>query len=198
MEARGFYWSEIEIYPRPGSLEDRAAAGVWQPGHLETRLLDGLHCDADAPHDVVDVPIEGEPDDRLVFSHCELLKALEAAGNEGFRAVDFERYNESGEDGEETWAVLLHRRAEEDWLLFGDLPVGLDFRELRLNPPLTGTTLRRFSYRLVDFDFLGLSDHIQSQHRASAGDRIRLFPEIGIPNHNGLVHDGGTSGPPGG
>lgn len=174
LRTRGFHLAEIEAYPRPDGPDDRWAAGVWRAGSLETRLLEGLTCHS--PHDV---PVEtlassafdGEIEAKAVHGHCGLLIELRWQAQEGFQAVDFENYMEAGE---ERWAVLLHRRSGADWLQFAGTELDVALRENRLDAQSAEA-----GFRLLDLDIYGLS---------TIFDFRRL--------HNGLVHDGGTSGPP--
>lgn len=173
LRAKGFHLAEIEAYPRPDGPDDRWAAGVFRPGPMETRLIEGLTCHSGDHHALEDqaaAPPDGMLEGR-VFSHCELLVELRWQAQEGFQAVDFENYMEGGQ---EYWAVLLHRRLAPDWLQFAGTELDVALRENRLNaePGEPG-------FRLLDLDIYGIST-------------IFDFRQL----HNGLVHDGGTSGPP--
>jgi hypothetical protein len=171
---KGFSLAEIEAYPRPDGPDDRWAAGVWRTGTVQTRLLDGLTCGSehDAPVEVrVPSAVRRAVEGKDAYSHCGLLIELERQAEEGFQAVDFENYMEAGK---EHWAVLLHKRSGPDWLQFAGTEHDVTEREsiLDAEPVETG-------YGLLDLDIYGIST-------------VFGFPHL----HEGLVHDGGTSGPP--
>ena len=129
---KGFYLSEIEAYPRPDGPDDRWAGGVWRAGTVETRLLTGYPCDqhhdaatGEVQTDLAD-PADPNRQDAVtsqVISRCPLLLQLETQAREGIQAADFENCTE---DGEERWAVLLHKRSGTDWLQAETDPPGLE------------------------------------------------------------------------
>lgn len=176
-----YYLSEIEVYPRADGPDEILTAGLWQAGDLETMLLRGLRCEERGQR--IEVPSGPGVVNVLFFSDCPLLRRLEALNAEGFQAVDFERYHKANH---EEWAVLLHRREGPDWLLFAAAAPAIENREGLLNPssseglsPEQDPDLRAFPFRLLDVDLLEL-------------ERV-LDDDV---THMGVLHDGGTAGPP--
>lgn len=170
---RGFHLAEIEVYPRPDSPDDRWTAGVWRAGEMKTRLLHDLRCDRS--REPVRNPIlspSGTIEDEYVYDRCELLLEVETMAEQGFQAVDFERYSEGGE---ERWAVLFHARPGAGWLQFPGDVSSMTLRERRLDAgsPAAG-------YDLRDLDLLSISTRFLDDD----------------PTHQGVIHDGGTAGPP--
>jgi len=175
------YLDQIEVYDHPNEGADGSPnagkdpwlAGVWRTGEIKTRVLEGLACNGHT--ETTEPAISGDssgPTASTVFSHCELLTRLYAMNHDGFRAVDFERYTEAGV---ERWVVLLQQRNEPDWLLFpGNLKyVTSRDEELKWrqqSPP----------YALFDLDIL---DVVLTSSRPGE-------------YHEGVAHDGSTSGPP--
>jgi len=175
------YLDQIEVYDHPneGAYESPSAvkdpwlAGVWRTGEVATRVLEGLACNGQA--ETTEPTISGEssgPTASTVLSHCELLTRLYAMNHAGFRAVDFERYTEAGA---ERWVVLLQKRNEPDWLLFpGNLKYVTNRDEelkwRQQSPP----------YALFDLDILNV---VLTSSRPGG-------------YHEGVAHDGSTSGPP--
>ncbi len=119
-------------------------------------------------------------------TRCELVRTLNEMNEEGFQAVDFEKYREGGQ---ETWAVLLEKRPELDWLTFPATAAELDQRNERLasrsaslpDPGDAGGSPGddTLAFRLQDLDLL------------------YVLTVEGQTTHLGTIHDGGTSGPDG-
>lgn len=180
MREEGYYLEEIEAYPGPDGADDRFAAGVWRAGNRETLLLTGLQCDEERGSRV-DVTTGPGRVDVLFFSDCELLQRLEELNGRGFQPVDFERYRLGGK---EEWAVLLHAGFGSDWLQLGATAEAINQRNRDLDAGAPGAgppDLRSDPFRILDLDLLELAPVLDD-------DVIHL----------GLVHDGGTSGPPDG
>jgi len=175
------YLAQIEVYDHPGNPSGTSSgqvkspwlAGVWRAGNVETHILRGLACDGNAV--VTAATTSGDSVDvapSSLFSRCELMTKLYAMHDNGFRAVDFERYMEAGV---EHWAVLLQRRHERDWLMFPGRLEDITYRDTRLKTAQTGTP-----FVLFDLDILSVALTSSRPHQY----------------HEGVVHDGSTSGPP--
>lgn len=173
------YLDQIEVYEHPdrgsgntsGAANSPQIAGLWRTGKIETKVLNGLACKEQQEIGANIPRCWPEAQLSIRYSRCELLTELYALHADGFRAVDFESYTEGGV---ERWAVLLHRRSEPDWLLFpGCLENIIDrddeLKTRRHSPP----------YVLFDLDIVSVVQN----------DRP---PEY----HEGVAHDGSTSGPP--
>jgi hypothetical protein len=90
-----------------------------------------------------------------------------------YRPVDFEYYEEAGVP---QMAVLLHDRPNTDWLMVPGTWGAVDCRHQKLGEPGLG---------LLDLDLMPLVASHEHKKKKKAG------------LHEGLVHDSGTSGPPG-
>jgi hypothetical protein len=106
----------------------------------------------------------------------DIAKTAMDAGEKSFlRPFDFEKYVEGGETH---LAVLLQKRENKEWLM---LPGAWDAVDCRHTLFDLDDELGFSESRLLDLDLVGVEGH-------HFGDAL----------HEGVVHDSGTSGPPGG
>lgn len=169
MQKRGLHLAEIEVYPRPGDPGKHFAAGVWTAGEDETALLTDRPCNLQSQVEPALGP--GGLDAR--YLRCDLLLELENLNRQGFRPVDFEPYyTQSGE----RWAVLLRRRGGPDWLSIRSPAEDINQRNVTLNSPsgVGNGTVVDTRFTILDLD----------------------LPDVPFEFHEGVSHDGGTSGPP--
>ena len=169
----GYYLTQIEVYPRPNRPEDRLVAGVWSKGDRETQILWDIPCDLDAETSSA----LGPGDTERQFLRCELTLRLDALNEQLFRPLDFEFYPGSG-DG--LWTVLLQHKGQSDWLQIDTSDYFINKRNSELNGPSglgSGPALTQGPFGLRE---------------------VVIFYVQALSTHLGVVHDGGTSGPPGG
>lgn len=183
MRGKKLFLAEIEVYPSPAAEDERLVAAVWRPGTVETRLETGLRCD-DVDGEIVTVKTAFGDDDQRVYAHCDMVRTLYDLDEQGFQAVDIER---SWSADQYEWAILFHPRGTPDWLQIGGTADRVNQRDGSLNLPTYGNPPPGDDppapYRLIDLEIL---DRPAGSFDDSPGDAI----------HEGLVHDGGTSGPP--
>jgi hypothetical protein len=190
--AESYYLDDIEVYTVPIGGAPKVAA-VWRPGALETEVLAGTHCHiGDEPlrssqlNGNKDLPCEIEGSttpSAMAKSSCPVLQqvydiaktAMDAGEKSFLRPFDFEKYVEGGETH---LAVLLQKRENKDWLM---LPGAWDAVDCRHTLFDLDDELGFSESRLLDLDLVGVEGH-------HFGDAL----------HEGVVHDSGTSGPPGG
>ncbi len=184
----GYYLDNIEIYPSTIAGDPPFVAAVWRPGTLPTKVLRGDACSISpqplqaTKHggknpscEVTDAPDPSElTDDCPALGQIQAETAGKREGAVALRPSDFEIYVEKGED---RLAVLLQERANKDWLMVPGSWGAVDCRhqlvELDSNlgfsrPP-----------GLLDLDLVGLA-----------------AKDLNDVTHEGVIHDGGTSGPP--
>jgi hypothetical protein len=111
------------------------------------------------------------------FLRCELTLRLQALNEQGFQPLDLESYQVSDEG---RWAVLLREKKGLDWLQIDTSTYFASQRNFELNGGANSSVDSTLTQTLF-----GLRKVV-----------IFYIPALSI--HNGLVHDGGTAGPPGG
>lgn len=187
----GYHLDDIEVYPGPIAGRSLVAA-VWRPGDLKTGVLYGKGCSLrDSPLQAEKTPgnqelpceiTESSTSSNLLASSCpalheiyQIAQTAMTAGTTSFlRPFDFEFYVEGGED---RLAVLLQERDNKDWLMLPGSWEAIDCRHQLVE--LDGN-LGFSEPRLLDLDLVGVATK-----------------EFKDTLHEGVVHDSGTSGPPG-
>jgi len=171
LSKKGRYLAQIEVYPRPNRPDDQLVAAVWRKGSRTTRILPGLPCDLHSQT----LSVNDSDGTESRFLRCQLTLALETLNAQGLRPVDLEPYEVSGEV---RWAALLEKHNGPDWLQIDTSPHFIDLRNTALNDPSDknggqAPQPMRFGLRDVDIFFIPFGS-----------------------THEGVAHDGGTSGPP--
>ncbi len=205
LREQGYHLADFDLYPHPDDPELHLAAGVFRPGALETDLV--------RTEDVLCLPVSpiflaeenrGAPDgtcrvdsDPGEFEDlCPFGGRLESRIDEGLRPVAFESF--LGDD-RGLFAILLHRKdLPADWLMVPAVVSAVECRHQLLNRSSPSGQLGTgpFGFDVGDLDLLvPPTEHIQSGLTGSSGGRL-IDPDDPSILHNGLVHDGGTSGPP--
>jgi hypothetical protein len=187
----GYYLGNIEVYPGSIAGKSRVAA-VWRPGAVETKVLHGDHCSIrpdpllaqkEPGNKALPCKItETSTSQHVAQSSCPVFQeiwsiatAAEAADVKSFlRPFDFEIYVE---DGEDHLAVLLQERANRDWLMMPGSWNAVDCRRQLID---MDATLGFSGPRLLDLDLVSFGTS-----------------KVHGTLHEGVVHDSGTSGPPG-
>lgn len=209
LRKKGFYLASFDVYPRLDDPELHYVAAVFRYGNVEAefRPVSHVYC-LPSVEPIVPIPSESEQETPQTCSVnsdpeeyedvCPFAGTLQTTWDEGLRPVGFESY---WEDDEGHIVALLHRReTPADWLMVPAVKGAVDCRHGDLNRSTPdgadGAAEEELGFNLVDLDLLVEPTQVQQQLRGSSGDRLRLFPEVETPLHNGLVHDGGTAGPP--
>lgn len=200
----GYYLAAFDVYPRLDDPKRNFVAGVFVYGTIEAELRSYSGSDCLVPEPIVVVPADGDDprppacslssDRAELEAGCPFAADLESAWAEGLRPVAFESFTE---DDEGRFVVLLHREeAADDWLMVPAVREAVDCRHRLLNGGTSspGTVFRLLGYDLIDLDLLP-PGHFSAPHSGTGDTLFQVNP---FGNHNGLVHDGSTAGPPGG
>lgn len=202
---QGYHPADFDLYPRPDDPEKHLAVGVFRPGAVKADLLwtEHVNCRPVSPiflaeegTGAADGACRVDSDPTEFEDICPFGDDLERWIDEGLRPVAFESFM-GGDEG--LFAILLHETdLPADWLM---VPAVVDAVSCRYRCLNGASTCDDVDPGTVGFDIGDLdllvppTEHIQSAFTGSSGARI-TNPNNPFALHNGLVHDGGTSGPP--